>query len=287
VAQALRPYPQFSTGVAALWAPLGTTWYDSLQTKVTKRYSYGLDFTYAFTWQKELTTGAEGDGSAGVAPSINDVFNRPQNKYLSGYSRPLVSVLALNYTLPKWGSNRWLSFAVRDWTIGSVLQYASGRPIRVPIAQNALNGLLFRTTFANRVPGEPLFTKDLNCGCVDPVKEFALNPKAWADPAAGQFGTSAAYYGDYRYKRRPDEAMSVGRIFRLGERRSVAVRAEFSNVFNRIPINDPDGTNALQTQTRTAQGNVVSGFGRINTASLLSAGSPQPRNGTAVVRFTF
>ena len=30
VAQSLRPFPQFSSGLAALWAPLGNTWYDSL-----------------------------------------------------------------------------------------------------------------------------------------------------------------------------------------------------------------------------------------------------------------
>jgi hypothetical protein len=36
VAQSLRPFPQFNSGLAALWAPLGNSWYDSLQTKVTK-----------------------------------------------------------------------------------------------------------------------------------------------------------------------------------------------------------------------------------------------------------
>ena len=59
VAQALRPYPQFSSGLAPLWAPQGRTWYDSLQMKVTKRYSHGLIVDYAFTWAKEEQLGVE------------------------------------------------------------------------------------------------------------------------------------------------------------------------------------------------------------------------------------
>ena len=44
-----------------------------------------------------------------------------------------------------------------------------------------------------------------------------LNPKAWSDPADGQWGHGAAYYSDYRNRRQPDEQMSIGRIFRLRE----------------------------------------------------------------------
>ena len=40
---------------------------------------------------------------------------------------------------------------------------------------------------------------DINCHCFDPGTTFALNPKAWTDPAAGTFGTAAAYYNDYRH----------------------------------------------------------------------------------------
>ena len=67
------------------------------------------------------------------------------------------------------------------------------------------------------MPGVPLYTVDLNCHCYDPNKTFALNPAAWADPPAGQFGTSAAYYSDYRTQRRPQENMNLGRTWRIKE----------------------------------------------------------------------
>ena len=292
VAQSLRPYPQFSTGLAPLYAPQGKTWYDSLQMKVTKRYSHGLDFTYTFTWQKELTLGANSDvAGAGGAGPINDVFNYNQNKSISSFSRPLVSVIAANYRLPKWGKNRYVSYAARDWTLGSVMQYASGLPILVPSAQNNLNALLFRGgagggtgTFMNRNPGVPLFLHDLNCHCIDPNQNLVLNPAAWSSPAAGQFGTAAPYYNDYRYQRRPSESVNFGRVFQIRERMSLMVRMEFSNIFNRTEMNDPTATNALAVTTKNATtGNLTGGFGYVNPGTVFSP----PRQGTGVVRFTF
>ena len=61
--QALKPYPQWLGIPPFLGPPLGDTWYDSLQAKVTKRYSHGLDVQGAFTWQKELTLGVNSDTS--------------------------------------------------------------------------------------------------------------------------------------------------------------------------------------------------------------------------------
>ena len=154
----------------------------------------------------------------------------------------------------------------------------------MPVANNNLGALLFRGTNVNRVAGEPLFLKDLNCRCFDPNKEFVLNPKAWADPAPGAWGTAASYYSDYRTARRPDEQLSFGRIFRIREKAAFSVRAELFNVFNRTYLNVPDSGNALATQNvNAATGQVISGFGRVNTASTFLP----PRSGQIVARIQF
>ena len=297
VAQSLRPFPQFSTLANFKYAPLGDTWYDSLQLKATKRLSHGLDVASSFTWSKSLSLGVEQDSNlGGVLPITNDIFNRPQNKYLSGYDQPYLFVLAGTYTLPKLAGNRALSWAVRDWQLGAVLRYGSGFPIPVPIATTNINTLIFREngnigqgggTPMNRVSGQPLFTQDLNCHCFDPNKTFVLNPKAWVNPPEGTFGTSAGYYSDYRYQRRPVESMSLARIFRFGPegKMNLQIRGEFTNIFNRTQIPSPTGTaisNALATQLTTATGQTTSGFGYINTT--VATGS---RQGTLVARFSF
>jgi hypothetical protein len=278
VAQSLRPFPQYGS-IPELWAPLGDSWYNSLQAKLTKRYSHGLTLTSAFTFQKELTT-AEGQ-------PINDVFNRANQKTISPNSQPFLFVIGYNYELPALGPNRLTRAVVRGWTLGGILRYGSGLPIAAPCANNSLNAVLLRTatctTFANRVPGQPLFLKGLNSHSVDPNKDFVLNPAAWTDPAAGQWGYSAAYYNDYRYQRRPDEEMSFGRTFHIREGMTASIRGELFNVFNRTEMNNPTVTNALATQSRAANGNTISGFGYISPGSVYS----QPRNGQIVVRFEF
>jgi hypothetical protein len=134
----------------------------------------------------------------------------------------------------------------------------------------------------NRVPGQPLFIKDLNCHCFDPNTTFVLNPAAWTNPAPGQWGTAAGYYADYRYQRRPGESMSLGRNFRIKERMNLQIRADFTNIFNRTEPNNPTSTNALASQTKNGN-QTTAGFGYINNATVFSP----PRAGTLVARFTF
>ncbi len=278
VAQALRPFPQFSSGLAPLWAPQGRTWYDSLQTKVTKRYSHGLIVDYAFTWAKEEQLGVE-------AGTVNDYQNRMQNKSISGFSRPLVSTISATYTTPKLGKNGLVREAVGGWIIGSVLQYASGLPILVPTSTNNLSTLLFRSTYFNRVPGVPLYLDSLNCHCIDPTQQLVLNPAAWVNPAPGQWGTSAPYYNDFRYERRPAESMSLGRVFSFRERYNLTIRMNFQNILNRTQLNNPTATNPLAPTTRGANGLLTGGFGFINYVG----GSTffPPRQGTLEMRFQF
>jgi hypothetical protein len=187
---------------------------------------------------------------------------------------------------------------VREWTAGTVLRYASGFPFKVPTATTNLNSFIFQGTNVDRVPGEPLLTTDLNCHCFDPNATFVLNPKAWANPPLGHFGTANAHYDDYRMQRRPQESVSLARNFRMKERASVQIRAEFSNIFNRTGINVPSFTNAFATQTRV-NGQATGGFGYISPAAVGGAASnpaaastatfatPPPRQGTLVLRLQF
>jgi hypothetical protein len=191
VAQSLRPFRN-SPALTALWAPLGDNWYNSLQLKVIKRLSHGLDLSYNFTWSKTLQSNIE-------AGTQNDIFNRSLSKTLSGLDRPLVSNINITYTAPAapWAHNIILKFVLRDWTMGAILTYASGTPILVPASTTLLNTQTFGTaSFLNRVPGVPLFLQDLNCHCFDPTKTLVLNPAAWVAPAPGTYSSSPAYYNE-------------------------------------------------------------------------------------------
>ena len=308
--QALRPEPQWLTLSPFLGPPLGDTWYDSMQAKVTKRLSHGLVVDSAFTWQKELSLGANSDTSY-LTPSpaiVTDPFNRMNNKQLSAFSRPLALVISYSYTTPRFKADgsgmKILSWVARDWVLGGLLRYQSGELIRSPASNNGLYAQTLRNGFGvfgggntlqNRVPGQNPFLVDPNCGCFDPTTTLVLNKAAWVDAAPGQLGTAAAYYNDIRWQRQPAESMSFGRNFRFfREGINLNIRAEFQNIFNRLFLANPApqatnfffpaGPNPEAPTVRTPSGTLSSGFGFVNT---FNGNGAQPRSGQIVARFTF
>ncbi len=309
--QALRPYPQWDGIPPFLGPPDGDTWYDSLQVKLNKRLSHGLSTQVAYTWEKELTNGTNANTSY-VTPSpplINDVFNIPQNKQISGFSIPQELVISYLYSTPRVATaNKFWSYVLRDWNFGGVLRYQSGAIMQSPPSANNLLLNLQRGptnnpaiwgggyTFMDRVPGQPLFIVNPNSH-FDPTTKLVLNPNAWVEPPFGTFGTSAAYYNDFRWQRQPAESMSFGRTFRIKERMSIMVRAEFQNIFNRLFYSTPadgGGFGVAETfvSSPTVHGNSLNGVG-----SLLSSGygyvnwvggaGALPRSGQIVARFIF
>jgi hypothetical protein len=219
----------------------------------------------------------------GVSTSTNDVFNRKNNKYLSGYDQPFAFLFNGTYTVPKVTSNRLVSLALHDWQVSAVLNYQSGLPILSPAATNGLSTTYFQGTY-DTPTGQPFYLKNPNCRCFDPNGAFILNPAAWAQPPAGTFGTAAAYYTNYRRQRAPVENMNLGRNFRIKEKYNLQIRAEFTNIFNRVILNAPSSTNAFAAQTANTPGlHNGSGFGLIST---LATAQP-PRAGQLVARFTF
>jgi hypothetical protein len=306
VLQALEAYPQFATAgtfgspLAVTNAPTGKTWYDALQAKVSKRLSHGLQATGTFTWSKALINTRE------------DFFNPDSSsKTLQTTDQPFLFNANIVYTVPTvlGHRSRALSWAVRGWQVGAFLQYGSGFPLTPPSVTNgALNPLTTvngGTSYELRVPGQPLYLKDLNSHSVNPYTDQVLNPAAWVNPPNGQFGGNALF-GDFRQARRPQENFNIGRNFRIKERMNLQVRAEFVNIFNRTYLGVPSTTNPLAPVSRNALGQITGGFGTINatvapgTNSIPSAPTTVngactsgnalcglPRTGTLIARFTF
>jgi hypothetical protein len=285
VAQSLRPFPQFNDRLAVRWAPVGNNWYDSLQVKLTKRYSRGLEMTAAFTWQKELVLGSGGNPGLGGA-DVNNVFNRDAQKSLASTSQPFIFVSGFTYITPRPGANRVIRNLLGNWTIGGMVRYASGALIEAPNSNNNLDSLIFQSTRQNRVPGQPLFLKDPNCGCIDPRQELVLNPAAWADAPLGQFGYAAGYYNDFRWQRQVTESFSFGRRFPIKERMTFEIRAEFFNVFNRLYLPAPASGNPTASINRNEFGWLTGGYGFVNYNNNPPDGF-RPRNGQIVARFQF
>jgi hypothetical protein len=293
---ALRAFPQFST-IGVTNSPTGDTWYDSLQVKGTKRMTHGLQVNGTFTWSKAMVLTRE------------DLFNAASSsKSIQATDQPFLFNANIVYNTPKASNNKALAWATKDWQIGAFLQYGSGLPLAPPsatVANNLTGGEMIRT-------GQPLFVKNLNCGCINPYTDQVLNPAAWANPVAGTWGPGPApglnaglYYTDFRQARRPQENINFGRNFRIKERMNLQIRAEFSNAFNRMQLGNPststpyNASNAIVNPT-VVNGRITGGFGAYSLGAVGVNGQPTftsngvvgqlyqaPRQGTLIARFTF
>ncbi len=302
--QAIRGTPQWGGLGPWIGPPMGKTWYDSMQMKVTKRYSHGLTVDANFTWAKGSVIGSASDSTyfLGGQALATDIYNFSNNKQLNQYVYPLATVISFTYVTPGLQADsrgmKLLSQVVHDWQVGAVLRYQSGGLVGNPTSLNLLTTQLARnsqafgpagTNFWN-LSGQPrLNITDPNCGCFDPQHSQALNTAAWTDAPGGQWSSSAPYYNNFRWQRQPQEAMNFGRNFRFGpERRyNLFVRAEFQNIFNRTFLSTPSLANPnLPIATTNYVGTTInnSGFGSIAT---LNGAGTSPRSGQLVARFTF
>jgi hypothetical protein len=329
LAQALRPYPQWFGVPPFLGPPSGDTWYDSLQIKVTKRYSHGLTAQVAYTFSKSLTNAANSNTSYLTPndPVLNDPYNIPTDKQLSGFDQPQVLVISFTYTTPKaegfFGDKpigKAASWLERDWTIGGVLKYASGQLIQsspsditlwntMGIGGTPLNGVSNfggNEPLANYVPGQSCLAVNPNSH-FDPTKVVALNANAWSQQTTETFGDAAPYYNNCRWQRQPAESLSLGRTFHIKERVTLQIQAQFFNVFNRVffptpaiagPTNVTSATAATYSNPFPGSPNpgfgqnaaLNGGFGFVNTLNGGTATNgigPAPRSGQLVARFTF
>jgi len=304
VRQSLLPFPQYSGAMAPLGSPLGKNWYDGLQTSVTKRFSHGLTANANYTYSKTL-----------ALTSTPDPFNRDLGKNLSLYDVPHQFRLSAQYEVPRFQSgifrNKVLSYIVSGWGTGWYLNYQSAALVGLPTSSGSSpisNFLGYGPGPAQLIPGMSPWSVDwtdnsgthhtdplnINCHCFDVTKTQVLNPKAWTNVPDGQFAANQASIRSFRGMRYPAENANFSRTFRIKERYSLQIRAEFTNIFNRVQYAFPLfatsainlGNFATAPTTFTSgpnKGLYSGGFGTI----VPEAGTVGQRAGTFVARFSF
>jgi hypothetical protein len=126
---------------------------------------------------------------------------------------------------------------------------------------------------------------DLNCHCFDPRSTIVLNPNAWSAIPDGQFGANQSSIRDFRGFRQPEENANFGRNFRITERTTLQIRAEWTNVFNRLLLPQPNTTAPYGTPATQVNGISTGGYGTVIPTA--GNGIASMRSGQLVVRLTF
>ncbi|MFN0168963.1 MAG: carboxypeptidase regulatory-like domain-containing protein [Bryobacteraceae bacterium] len=274
VAQALRPYPQF-TDIRNLLQPTGWNKYHSLQVRMQRRFSNGLSTLIAYTFSKNFIHGSGytgwGDDASAARPL--DTANRRLEKRLAQFDTPQNFVLSWTYEMPfgqgkkfVGSPSRAVNLLVGGWQLNAIHQYNTGTPFGVggggPIP------LFAGGNRPNRVAGVAPLT-GISHGSFDPGRDRYLNIDAFSQPAAFALGSAAPNYGDMRNFGTRNENISVLKNFQVLEGHNVQFRAEFFNAFNRVNFG---GT--------AANLNAPATFGRITSAA-------PPRSIQLVLKYVF
>ena len=193
VAQALRPYPQYQT-ITAQNGANGQSIFHSMQLRLDKRFSNGLQFRFAYTLSKLINNGAE----SGISESLD----APQSVYLrerslSNDNVANAVIIAYTYELP-FGKGKpfanvqgFMNHLIGGWSVSGVQRYNSGRPLSVTI-NNIYSGVLFNTALRpDRVAGVTGYGNNNNSK-FDIVADRYLSPTGWQAPATGCLETRPA-----------------------------------------------------------------------------------------------
>lgn len=199
-----------------------TASYNSVQAKLTRRYSNGWSLLAHYTYQRVRQFG-------------NDYFyiDRDLNYGRPAWDRLNTFTAVLTYELPFARNNTWLG----GWQINTNTTISSGLPFDVS----------YRDSFLDRDtgPGRPNLIGDVNAGQGDGINEpyFNVTPigssgSAFGRPDAGTFGDQERNSIDGPGFWQVDA--SLFKRFRLGGDRSLEFRFEVVNLFNHVNLGNPD-----------------------------------------------
>ena len=219
---ALRPYKGY--GALRVSENTGKSEYNSLQVGLERRYSNGFKLSVAYTYSRSFDNGSD---------KRNVIWNTyDDGNYWgpSNYDRPHALVLSYIWDLPFFrDQSSLLGNILGGWQVSGVTWIQSGTPFSVT-RTNDIAGV------GEGSNGQPV---DLVGDVNDNVKRefstgtddnFWFNPKAFANPAAGKFGTSTRNI--LRNPKAQQWDIALFKNFTLKGRHRMQLRAEVFNFPN-------------------------------------------------------
>ena len=267
VAQALRPFPQYSTIDTAAGGGdhSGHSTYHAGIVKLEKRLASGLTFQTSYVFSKLLTD----SDSYWPGSSAADFYNRGLEKSIGQFDVTHNFKMSVVYDLPFGKGKPWLThgmgaFALGGWRLSGVAGYSSGQPVGVgtSYALPIFNG---RTpAYVSSYDGWRAQTQG---GRFDPsVDNFFVAygsgpfPIQGTNTALNGLGNETRYNPKVRLFPNLNENLSIAKSFPLREKVRIDIRAEAFNVLNRVRF----GTGSTQLQSTTF-GKLTSNGDLLNT----------------------
>ena len=213
-----RPLPYLGGGLS-MWCACGSSTYHSLQTKIEKRFSNGLNFLAAYTFGKAIDERSQASFGIGSGDGFRDSTRHPEwEKGLADYDIRHRFVVSYTYELPfgrgkKFSSNlnRVADAVLGGWEILGIDAFQTGFPRTITGPGVAYSDGQNRPDV---VPGISIIPAHQ-----DPSQWF--NPAAFQTAAPGTFGNAGRNILEGPGQIEVD--LSLFKNFRVGERSEPAV----------------------------------------------------------------
>jgi hypothetical protein len=246
VAQALRPWPQF-TNLNVRSVPYGYSTYNAFNITLEKHFSGGLLGRVAYTNSKLINNGAE-DVLVGDDPGIqNPLLAGNDGRALSRDDVPQSLILAWSYELPfgkgkKYAQSGALDKIAGGWMIAATQRYDKGRPLGITMACDFCGYIFSNLKRPNKAgTGYGKTSGIRGCTSSDPSScDHWLLKSGWTDPGSLQFGNSSRNDPHIRGPNNLNEDFSVTKNTVLHDQYSLKFESQMGNLFNRTFWCNPD-----------------------------------------------
>lgn len=241
ISQMLKPFPQYS-GVSYYWGTRGSSTYNSLMVKLSRRFSKGLTFNLSYVFSKQLDN----------LGSNRNPYDGSLDKALGSGDRPHIVIGTAVYALPfgaghtMGSSNPIVSAIVSHWQIAGVFNFSSSTPLTITGSGCNTPGISSTciVSYNPNFNGPVHINGNYGDGNASGAGSLAyLDKSAFIDPAPYTFGNlpRSAPFG-LRGPSMLDEDISVRREIAIRESVKLAFEANVFNLTNSVNFRSP-GTN--------------------------------------------
>ena len=278
--QLYRPFPQYG-GIANTGHYVGVSNYQSLQSKVEKRFNSGGVVLASYTFSKllnnveSLTSWLEATG----APGYQDTNNLGGEYSLSGYDARQRLTVSYVVQLPFGHGQHFLSGAsgllgglVSGYGFNGVTTLQRGFPLGLSVSQNNVSTYSFAgTTRPNVVPGcgSKYTTGGVQSRLGDALSANKyFNTSCFVAPSIFTFGNESRTDNELRAPGVANYDLALFKDTHVSEKLVLQLRVESFNLFNRVQFGAPNTSIGSSTvgiiSTQVNQPRLLQLAGRIN-----------------------
>jgi len=208
----------------------GNSIYHAAMFRLNRRFHSGIMAHASYQFSKSIDNAGTGGRGQGGTPVAQNWLDLSAERGLSSFDARHNLSLELQYSTGMGMAggtlaNGWKGALRKDWTISGNVSVRSGNPLSATVGGNRsqVGGIAVSNTVRANATGLPVS-----------VSGVLFNTAAFAQPPAGEWGNAGrnTIPGPTTFFLNG----SMGRIFRLGERRSIDLQFQAQNLLNHVTI---------------------------------------------------